>query len=261
MKKATNHITKPAGRILGLSLALSFAFTLSMAQRFAEPVVAGEETNEPEIFMKNPGSPVGPGKSSINAPIVVNPVLTGIHMVDKGHDHIVVGWNQSVNYDSIYFRITDIGTLGTKNYVIAGNPNPGSFFLTGLSELTTYDVEISTLYRNTYSAWSVPLRVTTFAAPNPRLLQSGSNNRGSINMVVSPNPATTHTMVSFSCIPHKTYEISIVNMIGTSLFKVNVYSADYKMQVKLDVSDLNNGLYYIIVDNGSNSFAKPMIKQ
>lgn len=261
MKKATKHSTRPTHRILTLSLALSLACSLGMAQRNTDPVIAGEETIGTEISLKNPGSPVVPGKSTINAPIVVNPILTGIHMVDKGHDHIVVGWNQSVNYDSIYFRVTDIGTLGTKNYVISGNPNPGSYFLTGLSELTTYDVEISTFYRNITSAWSTPLRVTTFAAPNPRLLQSGSNNRGSINMVVSPNPATTHTMVSFSSIPHKTYEISIVNMIGTSLSKVNVFSSDHKMQVKLDVSDLNNGLYYIIVDNGSNSFAKPMIKQ
>lgn len=261
MKKATNHITARPLRLLSLSMALTMACSLSMAQRNSEPVHAGDETNVSEISMKNPGPITTPVKSTIITPIVVNPTLTGLHMVDKSFDHIVVGWNQSVNYDSIYFRVTEIGTSNYRDYVIAGNPNPGQHFLTGLTELTTYDVIVSTLYQNVYSSWSAPLRITTFAAPNPRLLQSGSNNRGSINMVVSPNPATTHTMVSFSSIPHKTYEVSIVNMIGTSLYKVNVYSNDYKTQVKLDVSDLNNGLYYIVVDNGNNSFAKPMIKQ
>jgi hypothetical protein len=72
---------------------------------------------------------------------------------------------------------------------------------------------------------------------------------------VYPNPATTEICINF---PENGYKnISINNMLGQTVYQTNTLEKD----IKFDVSNLNKGMYFIIMSNNDKkSFAKIVVE-
>jgi hypothetical protein len=252
-----NQSGKKFNMLLSMALVMALGTTTaSMAQRNST-YTSGSEDQVTEISFKNPGTGLTPVKSVTPAPILFCPALTGINMLDKSYGHIIMGWDDRVNFDSIMVKVTETGTSNDRIVSIPGNPNPGRIIINGLTGLTTYDVSIRTKCQTgVLSNWSTPETITTFAEPAPRV---NNNNRSTTRLYVNPNPANGHTTVSFQAPAHVTHQVSIVNSFGTLVFKTNVSSGDGKIQLPLDLTGFTPGLYFVQVQGGATIFSKQLI--
>ena len=75
---------------------------------------------------------------------------------------------------------------------------------------------------------------------------------------IFPNPSTTNTLNIIDLIPEKEYELYLYNAIGEEL-KFDV-QADQIGSAIINVKGLRNGLYFIVVDDGSVSQVSKYIK-
>ncbi len=252
-----NKSNKKISMFFTMALAITMGATsASLAQR-SETNPANADDQSTEISLKNPGTGLTPVKSITPAPILFCPALTGINMLDKSYGHIIMGWDERVNFDSIMVKVTETGTSNDRFIAIPGNPNPGRIIINGLTGLTTYDVSIRTKCQTgVISSWSIPETITTFAEPAPRV---NNNSRSSAKLFVNPNPANGHTTISFQAPAHVTHHVSIVTAFGTLIFKTNVSSGDGKIQLPLDLTGFVPGVYFVQVQSGATVFSKQLI--
>jgi len=243
-----------------MMLTVLLTTTIVTAQRLENPGYfnyGAMNTTDPAL--KNPIT-TQPVK---NLPIVVPavpicPTITTLEMVDKSYDKVMLGWNNMVMFDSIMFRYALSGTTNYRTITIPGFPNPGFYILQGLTPQTTYDFEIATLcHTGATSNWSTPLTLTTFAEPAPRF----SAQRTSNSLRVHPNPATTTTTVSFSAPINSNNVIIISSASGREVYKTNEYCTSGKLQIPIDVSNINPGVYFLHVYTGTNVSVERLIVQ
>lgn len=74
----------------------------------------------------------------------------------------------------------------------------------------------------------------------------------SIDISISPNPANTEINIVFPS--SENTGIEILNVMGQVIIKA-------QNKNKIDISNLTNGLYYILVKQGQNNYTKKLIKQ
>jgi hypothetical protein len=67
-----------------------------------------------------------------------------------------------------------------------------------------------------------------------------------------PNPARTE--LSLSTLPNEKSEITICNLLGQALIKIQNKNL-------IDISNLSNGIYIIIITNGQNRYTQKFIKE
>lgn len=68
-----------------------------------------------------------------------------------------------------------------------------------------------------------------------------------LNFVINPNPATNYLQVSVS--NNNIYEIEIININGKTIFSGNNYNSN----TRLDISEIETGVYFIFVKSNSKS--------
>src|SRR5688572_10602813 len=112
----------------------------------AQRVTNSSQTDQEQSFVneRNPGT-VTPIRNNNGVNIAICPTITAINMQDMGCDKALVTWTNTMNFDSILFRVTQFGTSNVRIVTIPGTPNPGRYFIQGLLPLTTYDIEASTI--------------------------------------------------------------------------------------------------------------------
>jgi subtilisin family serine protease len=78
------------------------------------------------------------------------------------------------------------------------------------------------------------------------------------DFVVTPNPGNGLFTLTFGKSSNTTYTVSIMNMIGEKVFET-IYSGNN--HATIDVCELKNGLYFIVVDNGGHRKSQKLIIQ
>lgn len=77
---------------------------------------------------------------------------------------------------------------------------------------------------------------------------------------IYPNPAVDYLCVDVNSIESTKYEIDVYNSLGTLVTSNTFYKADSNSKINLDVSDLTNGVYRLVVIQNNNVLNAQFIK-
>jgi len=75
---------------------------------------------------------------------------------------------------------------------------------------------------------------------------------------VFPNPATNKISFSLNETNNKTLNIIITNILGETVFNNTL---TYQKDIEIPVTDLNNGIYFIKIQSGNNTYAGKFVKE
>jgi hypothetical protein len=195
--------------------------------------------------------------------IIRNPSLTPMcpglgttTIADVSHDKGIIDWTSRATFDSIHVRFNATGSLITKTITITGTPANSRYVLSGLSELTSYDVTLSTFCGNgVQSTWSNTLTFTTLRAPGPRF-QAASDD---FSMKLLPNPATTETKVVIESAGTGTCHLNIYDITGKEKMSKVIEISESVQGTEIDLTTLPKGIYLVKVKNNSKTSVQRLI--
>ena len=189
------------------------------------------------------------------------PSINNLSMVDMGFDKALVEWDNTLNFETILFRVTEMGSHGTSIIPIHGTPNPGRYFIMGLTALTTYEIEISTVCANgIQSPWTAPITVTTLQ-PRLGIGNNESQPQTTGKLHVSPNPASSNAIVSLPASGSGQQNITITSASGNEMLKTVVFASADKRTLNVDVSNYPTGVYFVKVSNNTGVSVERLIVQ
>lgn len=81
------------------------------------------------------------------------------------------------------------------------------------------------------------------------------------DLMVYPNPAGKQVNVEFVAVQNQTYTVSLINHMGQTLKVLPVEKSAGKVSIELDLDGVNNGMYFIRIDNGIESVNRKLIVQ
>lgn len=87
-----------------------------------------------------------------------------------------------------------------------------------------------------------------------------SPERSDLNVVVSPNPVHSTTTVSFELPSMENISINIFNALGQQVFSQN-RNEQGAVNIPIDMSDMNSGIYLIKINAGNLQTTKTVIKK
>ncbi len=183
---------------------------------------------------------------------------------------------KSGNYTSFY---QDIIKSHGSNYVIDGKGNlePTISVIDELGNgfCVSDTVSISEIDTNSFSVTSpgpavinIPITVNAITDSNTTLSFStvvycGILTTGAIeneiidNIIITPNPTNGEINIDLSNYNSGKLKINIINILGQSVFeKSNIQNNEY-----LNIGNINNGIYYLILSNNSTQFTKKIVVQ
>ena len=199
-----------------------------------------------------------------NTPAIsICPPINVLNMVDMGFDKALVSWDITQDFETIQFRVTDMSSHGSTIIPVHGTPNPGRYFIQGLTALTSYEIEVSTVCNNGLtSPWSAPLTVTTL---QPRFSignnETETQQRNVNRLHVSPNPANTSTVISFLVAGRGQQNITITSAAGREMLKTSIFPTVDKIDLPVDVSIYPPGVYIVKVSNVAGTSVERLIVQ
>jgi hypothetical protein len=196
----------------------------------------------------------GPSRSPGLAPIC--PGLGTVQIPDVGHDKAIIDWTSHATFDSIHVRFNATGSLITKTITITGNPANSRYILNGLSELTQYDVTLSSFCSNgVQSAWSNTLSFVTLRAPGPRIQNTSKNFHTSI----VPNPATSYAKLMMESDANQFVQVDIYDITGKERYSRQMVTSGAATELELDLTTLPKGIYLVKTQSGSQSNVQRLI--
>jgi len=75
---------------------------------------------------------------------------------------------------------------------------------------------------------------------------------------VFPNPATNKISFSLNETNNKTLSVIITNILGKTVFSNTL---NYQKEIEIPLTDLNNGIYFIKIQSGNNTYAGKFVKE
>jgi hypothetical protein len=175
------------------------------------------------------------------------PSVGPVAIIDQGHDKILVGWNAAITVDTIRIRYAVQGSTDYHVRKVAGTPNPGSKWLTGLLPETTYEIWVSTLCASgSISQWGNPILATTLQAPTPRFTPEA----GPLHLNGYPNPAQYEIGYVFETKDASDYSIKICDIMGRELVSETRITEEGLHAGEISLVGIPNGIYMMIVEKG-----------
>ncbi|HVA97914.1 MAG TPA: T9SS type A sorting domain-containing protein, partial [Bacteroidia bacterium] len=158
-------------------------------------------------------------------------------------------------------------------------PNSNGTTLTAFTPEQTQTVNVSWVKnhpwaanRSAYAYDSTTTHITVFIQNNsgkyiyqsatcvPSILLGIKENSSLSYLDIYPNPATNVATVAFGMKQSENVLITVYNMLGQKVMTENEgVLAQGEHSVKLDASDLSNGIYYVNVITDNNSITKKII--
>jgi len=172
------------------------------------------------------------------APTLISPANNS---TDISYASVSFSWNSTFGASEYIFEISQDNTFstGVTTQNIAGTTNT----LSGLNENTQYFWRVASTDGVTTSSWST---VWNFTTENPTLITD--INKSLIK--IHPNPAQNYIVIQVSKL--KIMNIEVLDMTG----KVLINISDYSNQSRVDISNLQNGIYFVRIGNVINKFIK-----
>ena len=174
-------------------------------------------------------------------------VPTNLHTTDIQNEAISIAWDANANVSSWNIRYSTVG--GTWN---TATSNTNSYTITGLTGLTDYEIQVQANCGNgNLSEWSGSITAqTTNVGIEEHLLNSIS---------LFPNPA--NDVVNVQCTMHNVQleGIEVIDVYGKVVR--TVAGANNYSPIRINVSGLANGMYFVRVTTDEGTVTKTFIKK
>ncbi|MBO7494507.1 MAG: fibronectin type III domain-containing protein [Bacteroidales bacterium] len=174
-------------------------------------------------------------------------VPTNLHTTDIQNEAIAIAWDANANVSSWNIRYSTVGGSWS-----TATSNTNSYTITGLTGLTDYEIQVQANCGNgNLSEWSGSITAqTTNVGIENHLLNSIS---------LYPNPA--NDVVNVQC------TMNNVQLEGIEVFDVygkvvrTIVGANNYSPIRINVSGLANGMYFVRVTTDEGTVTKTFIKQ
>jgi len=161
-------------------------------------------------------------------------------------------------------------------YYISGTTNNNWLFsksypktITGLTPNTTYECDIKTMIGDARYI-SSPISFTTSSSGEIKsfeesIAESEDDNENSLSLVtefkVYPNPAIDKVCIEFDGSDDAVSTIEITDIQGKTVKRRQMETTQGLNEVKIELLDIQRGIYYIKITNSNHSFVKKLIIQ
>ena len=174
-------------------------------------------------------------------------VPTNLHTTDIQNEAIAIAWDANANVSSWNIRYSTVG--GTWN---TATSNTNSYTITGLTGLTDYEIQVQANCGNgNLSEWSGSITAqTTNVGIEEHLLNSIS---------LYPNPANDVVNVQCTMNNVQLEGIEIIDVYGKVVR--TVVGANNYSPIRINVSGLANGMYFVRVTTDEGTVTKTFIKK
>ena len=128
-------------------------------------------------------------------------------------------------------------------------------FSQGVSPNTTYEWKVRILCTDVWTDYTEIQTVTTppSSGKNIPLFDIFDKTENTLTSNVYPNPATNEVNISFMTSVQSQVQINVIDITGRIVMTQQVQSDIWETQVRLDIADLQNGYYFIEVNDGTIS--------
>ena len=174
-------------------------------------------------------------------------VPTNLHTTDIQNEAIAIAWDANANVSSWNIRYSTVG--GTWN---TATSNTNSYTITGLTGLTDYEIQVQANCGNgNLSEWSGSITAqTTNVGIEEHLLNSIS---------LFPNPANDVVNVQCTMNNVQLEGIEVIDVYGKVVR--TVAGANNYSPIRINVSGLANGMYFVRVTTDEGVVTKNFIKR
>ncbi|KAF0132184.1 MAG: hypothetical protein FD155_708 [Bacteroidetes bacterium] len=177
-----------------------------------------------------------------------------------------VSWEGLSGYT--WVRYFPTGTQQYK-YVFANLTNAAS--LTFMTPQTEYTWEINTICDGYWTGYISPLTFTTLANSRGLSVETyrlktietlPDNENVSLTEVSAfPNPINNQTVITFNTTSTENYTIGLYNLMGSLVYEVVNQANEGLNTLEINMSDYNSGVYFAVIQQGSQINKIKLIKQ
>lgn len=118
-----------------------------------------------------------------------------------------------------------------------------------------YTAENFITLKSGFEASGTDIHVSAILQPckTSRLIDYNSNQLnitlGNGELKLFPNPAHDNVSIEFFTSSESNYKITLFDIIGRNVMSLNGYSSDRQNEIKLNISDLLTGVYFVEFTN------------
>ena len=91
---------------------------------------------------------------------------------------------------------------------------------------------------------------------NPSLLEITNSS----NFTLYPNPTNNQVNISWNQLKEGRVKITIYDVLGKEIYNNNTFKLERKQQINIDISDFENGIYFIKFETNQKSETQQLIK-
>ena len=170
-------------------------------------------------------------------------VPTGLTAGDITGESIAISWNASANAESYNIQYSPQG-----GSISSASSTTNSYTITGLAQNTTYQIQVQANCGNgNLSGWSQPISVTT----------TGIESHLANSIALYPNPAKEYINVECTMSNVQCLGVEVIDVYGKVINTINVT----ENPIRINVSGLANGIYFVRVTTEEGAVTKQFVKK
>ncbi|MBE0638871.1 MAG: T9SS type A sorting domain-containing protein [Bacteroidales bacterium] len=157
---------------------------------------------------------------------------------------------------------------GTTEYKIKGAFLNNTVTLTCLLPETDYTWELSVFCNGIWTEFGWPESFTTLAAGampgNESMIKTLVMENEFIDILEStayPNPFNNHTNLIFNSFEGTIISLKVINLLGEVVYEMNDVASEGQNSILLDLSNVNSGVYFAILQTGDSLNKIKLIKK
>ncbi len=175
-------------------------------------------------------------------------IADNITISNIGSNTADVNWDGS---GAEIYRILYFETGTTDNQFLSSSSSPATI---SVQPSTTYTVKVKSMISGVWSSYSIPVEFTSTASPAPPVNPDNRSEGGTMDTFkeeeigfIYPNPVKEELNIQFMIENPETVTISIIDLNGRIVKQFEEQIAYYGQTERLNVEELNNGLYLVRV--------------
>jgi hypothetical protein len=170
-------------------------------------------------------------------------VPTGLHTTDIQNESISIAWDANPNVTTWNIQYKPVG-----GQLASASSNTNSYTITGLTGLTTYEIQVQAVCADGTSDWSAAITAQTTNVGIESWLENSVN--------LYPNPAKEYVDIRVDGDLNVTM-MEVYDVYGKLINTVNVV----ENPTRINVSNLANGMYFVRVTTEAGMVTKTFVKK
>ena len=170
-------------------------------------------------------------------------VPTNLHTTDIQNESIAIAWDANPNVTGWNIQYKPVG-----GQLASASSNTNSYTITGLTGLTTYEIQVQAVCANGTSDWSAAITAQT--------TNVGIENWLENSVALYPNPAKEYVDIRVDGDLNVTM-MEVYDVYGKLVNTVDVV----ENPTRINVSSLANGMYFVRVTTEAGAVTKTFVKK